>query len=249
MLIITLSIAAAQKVERPSSTSKSWILTSTLPLAYRTPAILPPTRAPSSFQDSTYTAIYTFLISIITLSGGSIAEQKLDRYLRRMNADTYTPVDRTDRLLQRLCKDGYLIRNREMDGGEEVIEYMVGPRGKIEVGESGVEGMVREVYGQNSTTSSSVPTRGTAANTAREAEQRDDFERRLERSLTSSRRDRPAPPAPPAPPAAANGERTEDGEKDGGAQNGGQRAGQGNTRRRSTRGRGNRGDSMDEDSD
>lgn len=232
------SIVAAQKVEKPSSTSKSWILISTLPSAYRTPAILPPTKAPSSFQDSTYTAIYTFLISIITLSGGSIAEQKLDRYLKRTNADTYTPVDRTDRLLQRLCRDGYLIRNREMDGGEEVIEYMVGPRGKIEVGESGVAGLVREVYGQNSAPSTS--TTGTAATAAHEAEQREDFERRLERSLATSRKDRPARPV-------VNGEEDGRGEETG-EQDGVERASRSNTRRRSTRGRGDHGESMDEGS-
>jgi DNA-binding PadR family transcriptional regulator len=121
---------------------------SILPSAFRVPEILPPAKAPSVFSESTYTALYTFLISLITLSGGSIQEQKLDRYLQRTNTDQYTPVDRTDRLLQRMCKDGYLVRNREMDGGEEVIEYMVGPRGKTEVGESGVSGLVRTVYGK-----------------------------------------------------------------------------------------------------
>lgn len=120
---------AAQKVDRPSSTNKSWILTSTLPLAYRKPEILPPTRAP---LEGTYTGLYSFIIAVILLNGGSLPEQKLERYLKRTNADTYTPVDRTDRFLQRLCKEGYLIRNREMEGGEEIIEYMVGPRGKVE---------------------------------------------------------------------------------------------------------------------
>lgn len=139
---------AAQKVEKPSTASKSWIVMSVLPSAFRTPEILPPAKAPSVFTESSYTALYTFLISLITLSGGSIQEQKLERYLQRTNTDQYTPVDRTDRLLQRMCKDGYLVRNREMDGGEEIIEYMVGPRGKTEVGETGVSGLVREVYGK-----------------------------------------------------------------------------------------------------
>lgn len=100
------------------------------------------------------------------LNGGSLPEQKLDRYLARTNADTYTPIDRTDRLLQRLCKEGYLVRTREMDGGEELVEYMVGPRGKMEVGTAGVAGLVREVYGVGNT-----------------EEQREDFEARLARSL------------------------------------------------------------------
>ncbi|OGM39919.1 hypothetical protein ABOM_011369 [Aspergillus bombycis] len=155
---------AAQKVEKPSSTNKSWIVASTLPAEYRRPEILPPTKAP---WESTYTGLYSFIIAVIMLNGGSLPEQKLDRYLARTNADTYTPVDRTDRLLARLCKEGYLVRMREMDGGEEVIEYMVGPRGKMEVGATGVAGLVREVYeGGNAT-----------------AEHREDFEGRLARSL------------------------------------------------------------------
>lgn len=98
------------------------------------------------------------------------------RYLRRMNADDYTPIDKTDKLLARLCKEGYLVRTREMDGGEEVIEFMVGPRGKMEVGSGGVAGLVREVYGRG---------RGSreGGSTQAEREIRADFEARLRRSL------------------------------------------------------------------
>lgn len=63
-----------------------------------------------------------------------------------------------------------------MDGGEEVIEYMVGPRGKVEVGESGVAGLVREVYGRTTSTEEN----GTEASR--------DFEKRLDRSLAATRR-------------------------------------------------------------
>ncbi|KAB8237897.1 MAGE-domain-containing protein [Aspergillus alliaceus] len=164
---------AAQKVEKPSSTNKSWIVTSTLPAAYRKPGILPPTKAP---WESTYTGLYSFIISVIMLNGGALPEQKLDRYLARMNAETYTPIDRTDRFLQRLCKEGYLVRMREMDGGEEVIEYMVGPRGKVEVGPQGVAGLVREVYGRQAVVED-------GDTTVAEREQMDGFEMRLARSL------------------------------------------------------------------
>ncbi|PLB46907.1 MAGE-domain-containing protein [Aspergillus steynii IBT 23096] len=163
---------AAQKVERTSSSNKSWILTSTLPAAYRKPEILPPTKAP---LEGTYTGIYSFIIALILLNGGSLPEQKLDRYLRRTNAETYTPVDRTDRLLQRLCKEGYLVRVREMDGGEEVIEYMVGPRGKMEVGAQGVAGLVRQVYGRQDPREEDT--------TPAERAQMEEFELRLARSL------------------------------------------------------------------
>ncbi|KAE8153265.1 MAGE family-domain-containing protein [Aspergillus avenaceus] len=168
---------AAQRVEKPSATNKSWIVTSTLPAAYRKPEILPPTKAP---WEGTYTGLYSFVVAVILLNGGSLPEQKLDRYLKRTNADTYTPIDRTDRLIQRLCKDGYIVRLREMDGGEEVIEYMVGPRGKMEVGPQGVAGLVREVYGRQRAIDDAEPT-------ALESEQMKEFELRLARSLGISR--------------------------------------------------------------
>lgn len=167
--------AAAQKVEKPSSSNKSWILTSTLPPQYRNPEILPPTKAP---MESTYTGLYTFIISVILLNGGALQESKLDRYLKRTNADSWTPIDRTDKVVQRLCKEGYLVRNREMDGGEEIVEYMVGPRGKMEVGARGVVGLVREVYGRFSASADDE-----ADMTAAERERMEEFEQRLGRSL------------------------------------------------------------------
>lgn len=107
---------------------------------------------------------------MISLNGGALSEQKLERYLARTNADTYTPIDRTDRFLARLCKEGYLVRTRENDGGEEVVEYMVGPRGKVEVGWGGVAGLVREVYGLGG---------GLEDLTPAEREERGEFEARL----------------------------------------------------------------------
>ncbi|EFQ97948.1 hypothetical protein MGYG_00984 [Nannizzia gypsea CBS 118893] len=157
---------AAQRVEK-SSTSKSWTVISTLPPAYRTPEILPPSRAPNSSTESSYIAIYTFIISLIMLSGGSLSEDRLNRHLRRVNAENHTPLDRTDKLLARLCKEGYLVKVRDTDAGEETIEYFVGQRGKIEVGVSGVSGMAREVF-------------GIAQGSEEDSEQ---FEKRLKRSL------------------------------------------------------------------
>lgn len=107
------------------------------------------------------------------MNGGTLGEQKLERYLARVNAETYTPIDRTDRFLARLCKEGYLVRTREMDGGEEIIEYMAGPRGKVEVGTGGVSGLAREVYGFA----------GDGELTRAEENEREEFETRLKRSL------------------------------------------------------------------
>ena len=164
-------VTAAQRVEKAPTTSKSWVVTTTLPSDYRTPTILPPSRAGSAGSESIHTALYSFIVSVITLAGGSIAEQKLDRYLRRVGADSYTPLDRTDRYLARLCKEGYLVRQRDVDSGEEVVEYLVGPRGKVEVGIDGVSGLVREVYGFGS------------SDGAGDGEAAEEFEAKLRRTL------------------------------------------------------------------
>ncbi|KAI9858074.1 MAG: hypothetical protein M1813_007886 [Trichoglossum hirsutum] len=135
---------AAQRADKAATTSKAYILTSTLPPKYR--SVLPLPQVPTTQFESSYVGLYTFLISVISLSGGSIAEAKLERYLRRTNADHYTPIDKTEKLLQRLCKEGYLMRIKDSSGGEELVEYMVGPRGKVEVSSEGVVGLVKGVY-------------------------------------------------------------------------------------------------------
>lgn len=88
----------------------------------------------------------------------------MERYLKRTNADQYTPLDKTEKVLARMLKEGYLVRDKDTSGGDEVIEYRVGPRGKVEVGDEGVSGLVREVYGNVDT-------------------ERENLDRRLERSL------------------------------------------------------------------
>lgn len=108
--------------------------------------IIAPPKVPTSEVEATYVGLYTFIISLISLCGGTIAEAKLERYLRRTNAEHYTPIDKTEKLLQRLCKEGYLVKVKDSSAGEEVIEYMVGPRGKVEIGTDGVTGLVKAVY-------------------------------------------------------------------------------------------------------
>ncbi|KAI9703671.1 MAG: hypothetical protein M1836_007441 [Candelina mexicana] len=141
------AVFAAQNSSNPTSTSKSFILTTTLPPTYRQPPVLQPSKIPTTPLESTLTGISSFIIALISLSGGSIAEAKLERYLRRANADQYTPLDKTDKLLARLMKEGYIVRLKDSSGGDEMVEYMVGPRGKVEVGDDGVGGLVRTVYG------------------------------------------------------------------------------------------------------
>lgn len=138
---------AAQKAERATTSTKTWVLTTTLPSKFRVPDIIQPSQAPTSITESSYIALYTVVISLITLSGGSISEERLERYFRRMGAEIHTPIDRTERVLQRMLKEGYIVKNRSVDSGEELIEYTVGPRGKVEVGLRGVAALTGEVYG------------------------------------------------------------------------------------------------------
>lgn len=95
-----------------------------------------------------------------------MAEGRLEAALERVNAGNYfLNGERTENILKRMERQGYIVKIRERDGGgEETVDYMVGPRGKAEIGERGVAGMARRVYGK------------------KDAE-KDELERRLVRSL------------------------------------------------------------------
>ena len=99
--------------------------------------------------DGAYIGLYTMVISLILLSGGTLSEGKLDRFLKRMNASDTTPVDTTEKVLARMAKDGYIVKIKDPQGGEETVDYMVGPRGKVEIGKDGVASFVRTVYGND----------------------------------------------------------------------------------------------------
>jgi hypothetical protein len=133
-----------------AASSKAYILTSTLPSALRKHDIIPPTKIPSAGAEAAYTALYTFIIGVIYLSQGArCSESKLEKALDKVNAGDYVLGEKTDKILKRLEKEGYIVKVKEREaGGEETIEWVVGPRGKVEVGESGVAGLVLGVYGK-----------------------------------------------------------------------------------------------------
>ena len=158
---------ASSFVNSSSSSSKQYILTSTLPSRYRTPAILPPAQIPTGSSEASYTGLVSFIVSLIYLSPGTtISETRLERHLKRLNADQYALGEKTDRgVLTRMQREGYIIKARERDGGgEETVDFVVGPRGKVEIAETGVAGLIRKVYGK-------------------ENAEADELERRLIRSL------------------------------------------------------------------
>jgi hypothetical protein len=96
------------------------------------------------------------LIAIITLSGGEIRDAKFHQFLTRLNADStvpsmnpnnrHQPSESTEVVLQRMIRQGYLIKQSSGEDGEEVTWY-VGPRGKVEVDNEAIAGIVRTVYG------------------------------------------------------------------------------------------------------
>jgi DNA-binding PadR family transcriptional regulator len=140
--------AQATQMKGPGATSsKSWILLSILPAAYKSnPAIVRPAQAPTVEAESSYTALYTFILSLIYLNNGALPDGKMDRYLKRVNIDTYTPIGSIEKLMQRMSKEGYIEKRRDTSSGEEVVDWVPGPRGRMEVGAKGVAGLVQRVY-------------------------------------------------------------------------------------------------------
>ena len=140
---------AARSGISSSTTSKAYILTSTLPPRFRKPNILPPAQIPFPASEAAYVGLTTFILALIYLSpSSSISESRLEKHLKRMNADNYVlHGEKTEKVLKRMEREQYIVKVRERDGGgEETVDYVVGPRGKVEVGERGVAGLVKRVY-------------------------------------------------------------------------------------------------------
>lgn len=126
------------------------MLQTIVPEQYRVPEAIGPSRPAQKAEDDTaaaYVGLYSMVIALIIIGGGRLPESKLERALRRMNANQTTPVDTTDKTLALMTRDGYVVKVRESVGGDETVDYMVGPRGKVEVGREGFADLVRRIYG------------------------------------------------------------------------------------------------------
>jgi hypothetical protein len=111
---------------------------------------VPPSVIGSPEEEAAYMGLCSVIVSIIALSpGGSIPDHKLMNHLKRFNSDTNTGLDTTAATLQRMIKHGYLIKSVDRSADEETIDWRVGPRGKVEIGNKGIQGLVREVYGDS----------------------------------------------------------------------------------------------------
>ncbi|KAF2746650.1 MAGE-domain-containing protein [Sporormia fimetaria CBS 119925] len=153
---------AAVASESQSKTSNQWVLRNALPPQFRIPDILAAPHIPTPEDEAAYTGFYTMVIALITLSGGTLSEGRLDRFLKRMNAHEATPLGRTEEVLKRMAKEGYIVKVKDNVSGEEMVDYHVGPRGKVEVDDEAVAGLIRTVY---------------------EASEEQDLEQRIARSL------------------------------------------------------------------
>ncbi|GJC97223.1 MAGE family protein [Colletotrichum higginsianum] len=131
-----------------------FVLSTTLPATYRTPAIIAPSKAPSIETEASYIGFYTMIITIILASGGELSEQKLRRHLNRLNAEANVASEKTEDVLKRMQAQGYVVRKVQKNAatqaqdGSEDITWLVGPRGLEEVGIGGAAGLVRAVYGE-----------------------------------------------------------------------------------------------------
>ncbi|KAK0729690.1 MAGE family-domain-containing protein [Lasiosphaeris hirsuta] len=151
---------AAKSQTQKEPTSNSYMLVSVLPSEFRTPTLVGPSKVTSPEGEASYTALYSTIIAIVTLSGGELSEPRLRRHLQRLNAtenmpsmnpnDGNTPNERTDAVLQRMQKQGYLHKNVESKGlgDEDSTTWHVGPRGKVEVDHEAIAVMVRKLYGR-----------------------------------------------------------------------------------------------------
>lgn len=136
---------------QPKTGSGAYILSSTLPEAYRSATIIRPSKAPTKAREASYIAFYTLVVSLIWLNSGELSDQKLQRYLTRLNADRNVGSEKTEAILKKMEKQGYVVRKVDRppigQDGENQISWHVGPRSKEEIGLDGVMGLTREVYG------------------------------------------------------------------------------------------------------
>ncbi|KAM7205619.1 MAGE family domain containing protein [Rhypophila sp. PSN 637] len=150
---------AAKSQSQKEPTSNAYVLVTKLPEEYRTPTIITPSKVQSADGEASYIAIYTLIIAIITLSGGELSDPRLRRHLARLNAadnmpsanplDPNVSSEKTEIVLQRMIKQGYLVKvvESKSQGDEEGIIWHVGPRGKVEVNNEAIASVVRTVYG------------------------------------------------------------------------------------------------------
>ncbi|KAI0154486.1 MAGE-domain-containing protein [Hypoxylon sp. FL1284] len=141
--------ANARKASSQNTTpSRQYILVSVLPREYKSQSIIAPSRIPSTPEEAAYVGFYTMVISLVVLNGGELSDTKLRRYLTRLNAGQNLPMDKTDNVLQRIVRQGYVDKVVEKnEGDDDAVTWCVGPRGRVEVPPESIAAVVTEVWG------------------------------------------------------------------------------------------------------
>ncbi|KAG7113068.1 hypothetical protein HYQ45_017005 [Verticillium longisporum] len=144
----------AIKAQSQAKTSSGiYVLSSTLPPAYRAAAIMSPSKTPDAEAEAAYVAFYTLITTIILLSGGELSDAKLRRHLHRLNAEDNVGTEPTEDVLKRMQAQGYVVKLVQRDvatQAKDALEnttWYVGPRAHEEVGPDGASGLVRRVWG------------------------------------------------------------------------------------------------------
>ncbi|KAI1392229.1 MAGE-domain-containing protein [Hypoxylon trugodes] len=140
---------ARKATSQTTASSRQYILVSTLPREYKSQSIVSPSRIPGTSEEAAYVGFYTMVVSLIVLNGGELSDTKLRRYLTRLNASQNLPMDKTDNVLHKIVRQGYVDKVIEKsDGDEDATTWCVGPRGKVEVPPESIAAVVTEVWGE-----------------------------------------------------------------------------------------------------
>ncbi|KAI0848227.1 MAGE-domain-containing protein [Daldinia vernicosa] len=140
---------ARKAASQSTASSRQYILVSTLPPEYKSQSIIAPSRIPSASEEAAYVGFYTMVISLIVLNGGELSDTKLRRYLTRLNASQNLPMDKTDNVLQKIVRQGYVDKVVEKsDGDEDAVTWCIGSRGRVEVPPESIAAVIIEVWGE-----------------------------------------------------------------------------------------------------
>lgn len=161
--IDALDTQGRRSAKDPVASAQSWILISTLPEGYKVrQELLVPTRAPDQDTEATYTAICNIIVALLYLHTPSghedydatepISDTRLLRHLQRLGLREFAPTgpdgsENIDKLFAKLERQGYVEKRKDNSTGEELVEWVVGPRGKREIGREGAARFVRAMYG------------------------------------------------------------------------------------------------------
>ena len=112
---------------------------------------MPPSIIVSTSEEAEYVGIYSMIIAIIHMSPNhTIPNAKLESVLARLNlSKNMGSLDSTPNMIAKMSRQGYIYKSVEKTQDEEQIDWYVGPRGKMEIGNQGIIGLVREVYGED----------------------------------------------------------------------------------------------------